>query len=146
MIDLHSHILTAIVEGFSSIDKSLDMLRIAIYQVVITQVLTPHIHSARFGNLKEHIEQAFIKLKKQANTANLPIKLLLGAKLLIGPEIIRLISTNAVLWLGEFHNKKTILLKFPRTVTPFGSDNLVRWLLSKNCLSTIVYQEKIRLS
>jgi len=142
MIDIHSHILPGIDDGAKSLEEALDMLRIAIDQGVTTQILTPHIHLGRFNNTKQHIEQEFIKFKEQVDSANLPIKLLLGAELRIGPEIMQLISTNSVPWLGEFQDKKTFLLEFPRTEVPFGSDNLVSWLISKNCLPIIVHPER----
>ncbi|XPF95049.1 tyrosine-protein phosphatase [Colwellia sp. RE-S-Sl-9] len=142
MIDIHSHILPGIDDGARSLQEALDMLRIAIDQGVTTQVLTPHIHMGRFNNTKQHIEQEFTKFKEQVNAANLPIKLLLGAELRIGPEIMQLITTNAVPWLGEVEGQRTFLLEFPRTEVPFGSDNLVRWLLSKNCLPIIVHPER----
>lgn len=142
MIDIHSHILPGIDDGARSVDEALDMLRIAIDQGVKTQVLTPHIHLGRFNNTKQHIEQEFIKFREQVDSANLPIKLLLGAELRIGPEIMQLVSTDSVPWLGEHQGKKTFLLEFPRTEVPFGSDNLVKWLLSKNCLPIIVHPER----
>jgi protein-tyrosine phosphatase len=142
MIDIHSHILPGIDDGAKNLDEALEMLRMAIGQGVTTQVLTPHIHIGRFNNTKQHIEQEFIKFQEQVDAANLPIKLLLGAELRIGPEIMQLISTNSVPWLGEFQDKKTFLLEFPRTEVPFGSDNLVRWLISKNCLPIIVHPER----
>ena len=142
MIDIHSHILPGIDDGARTLDEALDMLRISIDQGVTTQVLTPHIHIGRFNNTKQHIEQEFIKFREQVDAANLSIKLLLGAELRIGPEIMQLVSTDSVPWLGEHQGKKTFLLEFPRTEIPFGSDNLVRWLLSKNCLPIIVHPER----
>jgi protein-tyrosine phosphatase len=118
------------------------MLRMAIDQGVTTQVLTPHIHMGRFNNTKDHIEQAFAAFRDLVNDANLSIKLLLGAELRIGPEIMQLVNNNAVPWLGECEGKNTFLLEFPRTEVPFGSDNLVRWLLAKNCLPIIVHPER----
>ncbi|WP_426370166.1 tyrosine-protein phosphatase [Pseudocolwellia sp. HL-MZ7] len=142
MIDIHSHILPGIDDGAKSLDEALEMLKISIDQGVTTQVLTPHIHIGRFNNTKQHIEQEFIKFQEQVDAANLPIKLLLGAELRIGPEIMQLITTDNVPWLGNINNQRTFLLEFPRTEVPFGSDNLVRWLLSKDCLPIIVHPER----
>lgn len=142
MIDIHSHILPGIDDGARTLDEALDMLRIAIDQGVTTQVLTPHIHIGRFNNTKQHIEQEFTKFKDQVDAANLNIKLLLGAECRIGPEVMQLVNNNAIPWLGEYEDQKTFLLEFPRTEIPFGSDNLVKWLLSKNCLPIIVHPER----
>lgn len=142
MIDIHSHILPYIDDGARTIDEALTMLEIAIDSGVTTQVLTPHIHLGRFNNTKQYIEQAFIQFRNIVDEANLPIKLLLGAECRIGPEIMQLVNQKAIPCLGEVEGKKTFLLEFPRTEVPFGSDNLVRWLLSKNYLPVIVHPER----
>jgi protein-tyrosine phosphatase len=142
MIDIHSHILPGIDDGARSLDEALNMLRMAIDGGVTTQVLTPHIHMGRFDNTKQAIEQRFNVFRDKVNGANLPIKLLLGAELRIGPEIMALVASDGIPCLGEVDGKKTFLLEFPRNEIPFGSDNLVRWLLAKNYLPVIVHPER----
>lgn len=144
MIDIHSHILPNIDDGAHNLDEALTMLKIAVDGGVTTQVLTPHIHFGRFDNTKDQIEAAFITFREQVDAANIPIKLLLGAELRIGPEIMTMINNDQVPWLGEYQEQKTFLLEFPRNDIPFGSDNLVRWVLSKNCLPIIVHPERNR--
>lgn len=144
MIDIHSHILPNIDDGAHNLDEALTMLKMAVDGGVTTQVLTPHIQSGRFDNTKDQIETAFIKFREQVDSANIPIKLLLGAELRIGPEIMTMINNNQVPWLGEYQEQKTFLLEFPRNDIPYGSDNLVRWVLSKNCLPIIVHPERNR--
>jgi protein-tyrosine phosphatase len=142
MIDIHSHILPGIDDGARTLDESLSMLRMAIDGGVTTQVLTPHIHMGRFDNTKQEIERRFKEFSEQVDAANLPIKLLLGAELRIGPEIMPLVNNNALPWLGQHEGLNTFLLEFPRNDIPFGSDNLVRWLFAKNCLPIIVHPER----
>ena len=144
MIDIHSHILPGIDDGAGTLVEALDMLRMASDQGVTTQVLTPHIHPGRYNNTKANIEQKFLTFCEQVDKENLPIKLLLGAECHIGPEIMQLVAQDAIPWLGEYQGKRTLLLEFPRTNIPFGSDNLVRWLLAKNYLPIIVHPERNR--
>ncbi len=144
MIDIHSHILPNIDDGAHNVDEALTMLKMAVDGGITTQVLTPHIHFGRYDNTKDQIETAFIKFSEQVDAANIPIKLLMAAELHICPEIMVLVNNNQVPWLGECQQQKTFLLEFPRTDIPFGSDNLVRWLLSKNCLPIIVHPERNR--
>jgi protein-tyrosine phosphatase len=142
MIDIHSHILPNIDDGARSLDEALNMLKMAIDDGVTTQVLTPHIHIGRFDNTKAHIIKTFEIFQEQVDSANLPIKLLLGAEVRIGPELMPLVMNDAIPCLGEVDDKKTFLLEFPRQDIPFGSDNLVRWLLAKNYLPIIVHPER----
>lgn len=142
MIDIHSHILPNIDDGASNLAEALDMLRMAVDNGVSTQVLTPHIHMGRFDNTKQDLEEKFWQFKEEVDKANIPITLLLGAELRIGSEVMALISNKQVPWLGECEGNSTFLLEFPRTDIPFGSDNLVRWALSKQCLPIIVHPER----
>jgi protein-tyrosine phosphatase len=142
MIDIHSHILPGIDDGARSLDEALNMLRMAIDGGVTTQVLTPHIHMGRFDNTKQEIEERFEVFSEQVDAANLPIKLLIGAELRIGPEIMALVASDGIPCLGKVDGKKTFLLEFPRNEIPFGSDNLVRWLLSKDYLPIVVHPER----
>lgn len=144
MIDIHSHILPSIDDGASNLAEALTMLKMAVDNGVTTQVLTPHIHQGRFDNTKQDIEEKFIHFTEEVDKANIPIKLLLGAELRIGPEVMTMINNNQVPWLGEYQEQKTFLLEFPRNDIPFGSDNLVRWVLSKNYLPIIVHPERNR--
>lgn len=142
MIDIHSHILPNIDDGAKNLAEALSMLKMAVDQGVTTQVLTPHIHQGRFNNTKQQITQQFIDFKEQVDNANINIDLKLGAECRIGTELMPLISTNNIPYLGETQSKKTFLLEFPRIDVPFGSDNLVKWLLNKDCLPIIVHPER----
>lgn len=142
MIDIHSHVLPNIDDGASSLEEALTMLKMAVDNGVTTQVLTPHIHMGRFDNSKSYIEKSFIQFKEEVDKENIQIKLLLGAELRIGPEIITMINIDQIPWLGEYQQQKTFLLEFPRNDIPYGSDNLVRWVLSNKCLPVIVHPER----
>lgn len=142
MIDIHSHILPSIDDGAQSLEESLTMLKMAIDNGVTTQVLTPHIQPGRFNNTKKIIEQAFQQFKETVDKENINIKLMLGAELRIGPEIMAMINNKQVPWLGQYQEQNTFLLEFPRSDIPFGSDNLVRWALSNHCLPIIVHPER----
>jgi protein-tyrosine phosphatase len=142
MIDIHSHILPGIDDGARTLDESLSMLRMAVDQGVTTQVLTPHIHQGRFDNTKQQLTDHFLRFRELVAAKNIPIQLLLGAELRIGPELMQLVQQDQIPWLGEYQGKKTFLLEFPRVDVPHGSDNLVRWLLQKNVMPIIVHPER----
>ncbi|WP_016955311.1 tyrosine-protein phosphatase [Catenovulum agarivorans] len=142
MIDIHSHILPGVDDGAQTLTEALDMLKMAIDQGVTTQVLTPHIHFGRYNNNKQQLLNTFNKFKEAVDKKDLQINLLLAAECRIGPELMQLVAQQAIPWLGEYQQKRTFLLEFPRTDVPYGSDNLVRWLISKNCLPVIVHPER----
>jgi protein-tyrosine phosphatase len=144
MIDIHSHIRPNIDDGASSNEEALEMLRMSVDGGVTTQVLTPHIHFGKFNNTKANLEQKFSQFVELVDKANIDVNLQLAAEVRVGPEVMALVNNNAIPWLGEYQGKKTFLLEFPRQDIPFGSDNLVKWLLAKNCLPVIVHPERNR--
>jgi protein-tyrosine phosphatase len=144
MIDIHSHILPNVDDGASSNEEALEMLRMSVDGGVTTQVLTPHIHFGKFNNIKADLEQKFNQFVELVHKANIDVNLQLAAEVRIGPDVMALVNNNAIPWLGEYQGKKTFLLEFPRQDIPFGSDNLVKWLLAKNCLPVIVHPERNR--
>lgn len=144
LIDIHSHILPCVDDGASSNTEALEMLRIAVDGGVTTQVLTPHIHFGKFNNTKADLQTKFSQFQELVNENNINVELQLGAEVRIGPEVMKLVNNNEIPWLGEYQGRKTFLLEFPRQDIPHGSDNLVKWLLAKNCLPIIVHPERNR--
>ncbi|WP_133470251.1 tyrosine-protein phosphatase [Paraglaciecola marina] len=142
MIDLHSHILPNIDDGARSIEEAILMLELAIEQGVSTQVLTPHIMPGRFDNKLLNIEQAFLRFTAVARVHSLPIKLLYGAEVRIGHHIIEMVESNSLPYLGFYNGKKVFLLEFPRDEVPFGSDNLIVWLLKRDIIPIIAHPER----
>jgi protein-tyrosine phosphatase len=144
MIDIHSHILPGVDDGAQTLEEALKMLTIAVDGGVTTQYLTPHIHSGKYNNTKECLAAHFTQFKEQVNAANIEVELKLSAEVRIGLDVMQLVTQNAIPWLGEYQGKRTFLLEFPRQEIPYGSDNLVKWLLARNCLPIIVHPERNR--
>jgi protein-tyrosine phosphatase len=144
MIDIHSHILPGVDDGAQTLEEALKMLTIAVDGGVTTQYLTPHIHSGKYNNTKECLAAHFTQFKEQVNAANIEVELKLSAEVRIGVDVMQLVTQNAIPWLGEYQGKRTFLLEFPRQEIPYGSDNLVKWLLARNCLPIIVHPERNR--
>jgi protein-tyrosine phosphatase len=144
MIDIHSHILPGVDDGAQSLKEALTMLKIAVDGGVSTQYLTPHIHFGRYNNTKANLEVCLAQFKEQVNEANIEVELRLGAELRIGPELMQLVTHNAIPCLGVHKGKRTFLLEFPRQEIPYGSDNIVKWLLAKDYLPIIVHPERNR--
>ena len=144
MIDIHSHILPGVDDGAQTLDESLEMLAVAVSQGITTQILTPHIQPGRFNNTKADLLKHFAKFEAVVKKEGLPIELKLAAEVRIGPEVMQLVSNNDIPWLTTASGKNVFLLEFPRQDVPFGSDNLVKWLLANNCTPIIVHPERNR--
>lgn len=143
MIDMHSHILPAVDDGVSNLKDALAMLRLAVKDGVMEQVLTPHIHQARYErNNVERLGRKFREFRDIVEDQGIPIDLHLAGEVRIGPEVRELVENDQIPWLGEWNGHKTFLLEFPSNSVPVGSDNLVRWLRNAGTLPIIVHPER----
>lgn len=83
MIDIHTHILPMVDDGFQSIDQSLMMLEKAYQDGSDVIVLTPHLaYLYGFINPYEKINSLFHDFQYIVEEAHIPIKLYLGCELL----------------------------------------------------------------
>ena len=144
MIDIHSHILPGVDDGARTVDEALNMLKIAVKDGVTTQVLTPHIHIGRFDNTLSSLIKQFNYFKVIVRDAGIPVELRLSAELRISPEIIPLVKNNQIPWLGHSQEYRYLLLEFPYREIPYGSENLVRWLLKEKVKPIIAHPERNR--
>jgi len=144
MIDIHSHILPKVDDGAQSFDDALEMLQMAAQDGVVSQVLTPHIQANRFNNNLKQLSKLFEVFCKIVESENIAIKLHLAAEVHIGPEIMQMVETNSLPWLGTWHDQKCFLLELPPNDIPAGSINLIHWLRGKQITPIIVHPERNR--
>jgi len=144
MIDIHSHILPGVDDGAKTLEDALQLLRMAVENGVTTQVLTPHIRPTRYANDPKHLRSVFSDFVHTVREHDLPINLHLSAEVRIGPEIIALLQRDDFPWLGEWEGKRAFLLEFPYQNIPFGSLNLVEWLIDRDILPIIAHPERNR--
>lgn len=131
-------------DGAQSLDDALEMLRIAAQDGVTNQVLTPHIQTNRFDNNLQQLSKLFDLFCKEVATENIPIKLHLAAEVRIGPEIMQMVETNTLPWLGTWHGENCFLLELPPGDIPAGSINLIHWLRNRRITPIIVHPERIK--
>lgn len=144
MIDIHSHILPAIDDGAQSLETALEMLERAVAQGTTIQYLTPHLRVNRFDNRLSTMHEHFAGFTRQVREAGIDIKLRLANEVHVGMEVMQWVAQDEVGFLGQLDHYKVFLLEFPTNDIPFGSDNLVRWLLQRDILPIIVHPERNR--
>lgn len=142
MIDLHCHLLPNIDDGPSSLDEALRMARMAVENGVTKVVLTPHIHPGRYDNNIDSITAAFEEFKNVLKQAHIPLALNMAAEVRIGPEVIPLIEKHQIPWLGNLNGYQLLLLEFPHSHIPVGSENFVKWCLARKIRPVIPHPER----
>ena len=144
MIDIHSHILPGVDDGSPDYDTSFELLRLAEADSIDTIVLTPHIDPLHYPNSVASLKEVFSQFKAAALEKGFGINLRLGAEVMIGPELLQLVDTGEMLWLGSWEGKKVFLLEFPQNSIPAGSVKLVERLVKSGVLPMIVHPERNR--
>ncbi|MBL4623580.1 MAG: hypothetical protein JKY42_00290 [Flavobacteriales bacterium] len=144
MIDSHCHILPGIDDGSKDMAESLVMAQMAVDDGIKTIVATPHIHLGRFDNDLNSIKIVLSEFKTALQENNIPLDVRVGAEVHIDPEVMGMIAQDAIPFVGELDGLKVMLLEFPFTHVPPGSDKFVQWLQQKGIKAMIVHPERNR--
>lgn len=144
MIDLHSHILPGIDDGARTIDDSIELIEQSIATGVNKIIATPHINLGTFDNDIAGIEAVFKLLCQKVASSAIVVDLAFAAEVRICPEIMLLAKSQQLPFLGKYNDMDLLLLEFPHSHIPPGSDKLVNWLLANNICPMIAHPERNR--
>lgn len=140
MIDLHCHILPGIDDGAPDVMTSLAMLQVAQGDGITHSVMTPHIEVGRFDNSHETIAEAFAELAPHDRHFSFST----AAEVRLDPQIMLWVKQDKIPFLGRYQDKDVLLLEFPHSHIPPGSDNLTAWLLGQGIIPMIAHPERNR--
>lgn len=115
MIDLHNHVLPGVDDGAHDLEMALRMLDIAAGQGITHVACTPHANDRANGQTDRLFQSAFLELQAAASERGLPVELSLASELMLGADILRVLSLPFATYKGQ---KKYFLIEFP-VETPF---------------------------
>ena len=144
MIDLHCHLLPGIDDGPETLDEAIALVRHAVNSGITHAVVTPHVHVGRYDNDKQSIHGHLAAFQAELDRRKIPLRLGLGGEVRIGPEILDLVAQRRVPFLGERDGYKILLLEFPHSHVPVGSDKFAAWLLKNKIRPLIAHPERNR--
>lgn len=144
MFDIHSHILPGIDDGAKDLAESLALLQIAQNDGITHMVATPHIHLGRFNNTITDINNDIIALKLAAENNGIFINLAVAAEIRLDVELMGLVISNRLPFIGKVDNFNYMLLELPHSNVPQGFDKLITWLANKNVKVIIPHPERNR--
>ncbi len=142
MIDLHSHLIPGIDDGARTLDDALALLKMAQADGITHTVLTPHIHPGRWENDKAIIKQNLHSLSSAAQAEGLTIKLGMAGEVRISAEILTMVATDQIPFLGQWQGANVMLLEMPHSHIMPGSDKLIQWLQKRNIIPMIAHPER----
>ena len=144
MIDIHCHILPGIDDGAKDMTEALALIKLAVADGVSRIVLTPHIHFGRFDNTLPIIKSAFAALTAEVEKADIDIDLSYAAEVRLDSEMLSLLAIKQLPLYGCYDGQQFMLLEFPHSHIPAGSDMLVKYLKKQNITPVIAHPERNR--
>jgi len=142
MIDIHCHMLPGIDDGPEGVEESIEMARIAVANGITEVVVTPHIHPGRYENTRDSIARSTQRFQQCTQDHGIALRLRMAAEIRISPELIAMVEARQVPWLGNLDGYQLLLLEFPHSHIPPGSDKLVNWCLQRKVRPVVAHPER----
>ncbi|MDD4927599.1 MAG: hypothetical protein PHF58_13990, partial [Methylotenera sp.] len=142
MIDLHCHLLPGIDDGPETIEQSLELARAAVADGITHSVLTSHVHPGRYPNQRRNLEIAVDAFRAALVKAQIPLQVFVGGEARLCPELIDLLATKQVPYLGQVNGYNIVLLEFPHQQIPLGSMRFVQSMLNIKIRPLIAHPER----
>jgi protein-tyrosine phosphatase len=142
MIDLHTHILPGIDDGVTTEDDAVEFARVAAADGVATVVATPHCREGFYVNERDTVLAAVARLRKRLADEGVPLEILPGAEVHIGPDLVARVRDGRAPTLAD--NGRTLLLELSTTQHPVELERLIFDLKVAGILPLLAHPERIR--
>ena len=142
MIDLHCHLLPGIDDGARDLEEALSMARMAVEEGITHAAMTPHVTPGTYDIDRASIESAVAAYRSALGYAGIGLEIFVGGEVRIGPEVLDLVAESRVPYLGTWEDEPVMLLEFPHTLIPPGSDKLVDWLRREGIRPLLAHPER----
>ncbi len=139
MIDIHSHLLPGVDDGFKTIEGSLKQLKQAEEEGVTSIVLTPHyILNSEFESSYAKNKKIFSLLEKEKNKLGINVNLYLSNEIYINDNIDKLIKSKKI----NPINNKYLLIELPLNNNLINAENIIFDLISKGYKVILAHPER----
>lgn len=108
-IDIHSHILPGVDDGSSSMEESMEMLRIARNEGITTVVATPHYAAGSKNIAIDQLISIKNQVQKTARELGLFIDILLGNEIYYSESVLEDVTSGMVMTLAD---SRYVLIEF----------------------------------
>ncbi len=142
MIDLHCHLLPGIDDGAKDLDEGLALARVAVDAGIRHAVVTPHVHPGRYDNHRDAIAQACEAFQQALEAADIALHVSPGAEVRVSDQILLQVQQGTLPTIGEWEERSVVLLEFPHSHIPPGSEKLMAFLLRQGYQPMIAHPER----
>jgi protein-tyrosine phosphatase len=142
MIDLHCHLLPGVDDGAENETEALALARAAVADGISHAVLTPHFLPERWDNTLADVRQRLVALRALLGRHEAALRLAVAGEVRAGPEVMVLAERGELPLLGRLDDWDVMLLEFPPSHVPLGSDKLVAWLVKRGIRPMLAHPER----
>ncbi|MBL4775774.1 MAG: capsular biosynthesis protein [Mariprofundus sp.] len=144
MLDMHCHLLPGIDDGPSTLDQSICLAKHAVAHGITHAVLTPHIQPGRYNNDVQSIARVGRVFKAALESNAIPLQIALAAEVRLCAELVGMVQQENFheICVGQLGGDRILLLEFPHSHLPPGSEQLVQHLLGHNIRPMIAHPER----
>lgn len=140
MIDLHSHILSALDDGATDVATSVEMARMAVADGITHMACTPHIFPGKYENSAATILPAMHSLQAMLDAQSIPLTLCCGADVHIAPNLIERLKNGEV---PTLNGTRYFLLEPPHEILPPRLEDFATRLLEAGFVPIITHPERL---
>lgn len=98
--DIHAHILPGVDDGSSSMEETVNMLKLAIQQEIKTIIATPHFNTRKSNVPPEELQRVRDEVEREAKKLDNEFSILLGNELFYSDSVINALNKKEALTLN----------------------------------------------
>ena len=140
MIDIHTHILPGVDDGPRTPEESIEMLKWASGAGIEKIVATPHVLEIPSKEDWQRIKDSFVCLKQEIVREKIDIDVILGAELLISPDLPQAVKKNKGLTINS--QNRHVLLELPMGEIPVFTEKTIFELVVQGITPIIAHPER----
>lgn len=140
MIDLHSHILSALDDGAADVAASIEMARIAVGDGITHMACTPHVVPGKYENSVSTILPAMHTLQAMLDAQSIPLTLYCGADVHVAPDLVERLRDGEV---PTLNRTRYFLLEPPHEILPPRLEDFAGRLLEAGFVPIITHPERL---
>jgi protein-tyrosine phosphatase len=141
-IDVHSHLLPAVDDGCETVEESLACAREMVAAGYTHSFCTPHVWHGMKEQTVALVKQWVAALQEKLADANIPLTLIPGGEIAIGPETRQFLTPERLLTFGA-HNQYCLVDLWADKL-PACFEPTIRWLQSLGLTVILAHPERMR--
>lgn len=141
MIDIHSHVLPGIDDGAKTIEKTLEMLKIAEKNGIKKIVATPHFYRGYYENNYENICKIVQEVNIKSKKIEIDVEIFPGQEVFLDNHTVELFKEGII---KGINGTKYMLIELPMETMPKNALDVIYELRIQGVIPIIAHPERYK--